>query len=52
MIGLMSCWSLSGSIQNIGAIALFLPGILNISCSSKISPPELIMPIGFAAILG
>jgi di/tricarboxylate transporter len=39
-------------IQNIGAIALFLPGILNISRRSKISPSELIMPIGFAAILG
>ena len=43
---------LSGLIQNIGAIALFLPGILNISRRSKISPSELIMPIGFAAILG
>ncbi len=54
IIGLMSLsvGALSGLIQNIGAIALFLPGILNISRRSKISPPELIMPIGFAAILG
>lgn len=43
---------LSGFIQNIGAIALFLPGILNISRRSKIPSSELIMPIGFAAILG
>ncbi|HSM25897.1 MAG TPA: SLC13 family permease [Anaerolineaceae bacterium] len=43
---------LSGLIQNIGAIALFLPGILNISRRSKISPSELILPIGFSAILG
>lgn len=43
---------LSGFIQNIGAIALFLPGIINIARRSKISASELIMPIGFAAILG
>ena len=43
---------LSGFIQNIGAIALFLPGIIKISRKSKISPHELIMPIGFSAILG
>ncbi len=43
---------LSGFIQNIGAAALFLPGILNIARRSKLSASELIMPIGFAAILG
>jgi len=43
---------LSGFIQNIGAIALFLPSILNISRRSKIPASQLIMPIGFAAILG
>jgi di/tricarboxylate transporter len=48
----LSVGVLSGLIQNIGAIALFLPGILNISRRSKISPSEIIMPIGFAAILG
>ncbi len=43
---------LSGFIQNIGAIALFLPAILTIARRSKIPSSELIMPIGFAAILG
>ena len=43
---------LSGFIQNIGAIALFLPGILQISRKSKISSYELIMPVAFSAILG
>lgn len=43
---------LSGFIQNIGAIALFLPGLLTISRRSKIPSSDLIMPIGFAAILG
>jgi len=43
---------LSGFIQNIGAAALFLPGILNISRRTKISASSLIMPMGFAAILG
>ncbi len=42
----------SGLIQNIGAIALFLPGVLDISRREKIPASSLIMPIGFAAILG
>ncbi|MBN1427034.1 MAG: anion permease [Anaerolineae bacterium] len=54
VLGLMSLsvGMLSGLIQNIGAAALFLPGILNISRRGKISASALIMPIGFAAILG
>jgi di/tricarboxylate transporter len=54
VIGLMSLsvGVLSGLIQNIGAAALFLPGILNISRRSKIPASALIMPVGFAAILG
>lgn len=46
-VGLMS-----GLIQNIGAVALFLPGVLDIARREKIAPSALIMPIGFAAILG
>ncbi len=54
IIGFMSVsvGILSGFIQNIGAIALFLPGVLNISRRGKIPASILIMPIGFAAILG
>jgi di/tricarboxylate transporter len=54
IIGLVSLTigALSGFIQNIGAAALFLPGILNISRQTKIPSSVLIMPIGFAAILG
>lgn len=48
----LSVGILSGFIQNIGAAALFLPGILNISRRTKISASALIMPMGFAAILG
>ncbi len=43
---------LSGLIQNIGAAALFLPGIMQVSRRTKIPASSLIMPIGFAAILG
>ena len=43
---------LSGLIQNIGAAALFLPGILQVSRRTKIPASSLIMPVGFAAILG
>ncbi len=54
MIGLLSLsvGMLAGFIRSIGAAALFLPGILNISRRGKIPASALIMPIGFAAILG
>jgi len=54
VIGVMSLavGVLSGLVQNIGAAALFLPGILNISRREKIPASALIMPIGFAAIVG
>ena len=54
LVGLLSLsvGLLSGFIQNIGAAALFLPGILNISRREKIPAFALVMPIGFAAILG
>ena len=54
IVGVMSLavGLLSGFIQNIGAVALFLPGILNISRREKIPAASLVMPIGFAAILG
>ncbi len=48
----LSVGTLSGVIQNIGAAALFLPSILDVSRRTKISASELIMPIGFAAIIG
>ncbi len=48
----LSTGFLSGLIQNIGAAALFLPGILQVSRRTKIPASALIMPIGFAAILG
>jgi di/tricarboxylate transporter len=48
----LSTGLLSGLIQNIGAAALFLPGILQVSRRTKIPASSLIMPIGFAAILG
>lgn len=54
VIGVMSLsvGILSGFIQNIGAAALFLPGVLNISRREKIPASALIIPIGFAAIVG
>ncbi|MBN2257703.1 MAG: anion permease [Anaerolineaceae bacterium] len=54
VIGVMSLsvGMLSGFIQNIGAAALFLPGILYVSRREKIPASALIMPIGFAAIMG
>ena len=54
LVGLLSLSTglLSGLIQNIGAAALFLPGILQVARRTKIPPSSLIMPVGFAAILG
>jgi len=46
-VGLMSAF-----IQNIGAAALFLPVIMAIAKKEGYHPSEMIMPMGFAAILG
>ena len=43
---------ISSFMQNIGAAALFLPAIQRISKNMKIPLGQLLMPIGFSAILG
>ncbi|TYB32089.1 MAG: SLC13 family permease [Candidatus Mcinerneyibacterium aminivorans] len=43
---------MSSLMQNIGATALFLPAVLQISKKEDISPSKLIMPLGFSAIVG
>jgi di/tricarboxylate transporter len=44
--------AISAFMQNIGAAALFLPALLRIAKRLKISETRLLMPVGFAAILG
>jgi di/tricarboxylate transporter len=48
----LSVGLVSAFIQNIGAAALFLPIIITIAKKENYHPSELIMPVGFAAILG
>jgi Di- and tricarboxylate transporters len=43
---------MSGLMQNLGAAALFLPVMTGISKREKISISSLLMPMGFAALLG
>ena len=43
---------LSAFMQNIGAAALFLPALLRIARQTRIPESRLLMPMGFAAILG
>ncbi|MFO7727953.1 MAG: SLC13 family permease [Desulfonatronovibrio sp.] len=43
---------ISSFMQNIGAAALFLPAIKRVSKSLNISLSQLLMPIGFCAIMG
>jgi di/tricarboxylate transporter len=43
---------MSGFMQNIGAAALFLPAMIRISKRTQIPVSRLLMPMGFAAILG
>jgi di/tricarboxylate transporter len=43
---------MSGFMQNIGAAALFIPVVNRISDHTRIPASRLIMPMGFAAILG
>jgi len=42
----------SGMMQNVGATALFMPVVSRISARTKIPLAELLMPMGFCAILG
>lgn len=44
--------AISAFMQNIGAAALFLPALLRISKRLDIPASRLLMPVGFAAILG
>jgi di/tricarboxylate transporter len=44
--------SISAFMQNIGAAALFLPAVMRIAKKSKLSPSRLLIPMGYAAILG
>jgi di/tricarboxylate transporter len=48
----LSVGGISSFLQNIGAAALFLPAIRRISRESGIPGSRLLMPMGFAAILG
>ncbi|MCP5106986.1 MAG: SLC13 family permease, partial [bacterium] len=43
---------ISSFLQNIGAAALFLPAVRRIGREAEIPVPRLLMPMGFAAILG
>ena len=43
---------ISSFLQNIGAVALFLPAVKKLSSESGISDQRIIMPLGFAGILG
>lgn len=43
---------ISSFLQNIGAVALFLPAVKRIAKRSAISPQRLIMPLAFAGVLG
>lgn len=43
---------MSGFMQNIGAAALFLPVMVGISKREKIPVASLLMPMGFAALMG
>lgn len=43
---------ISSFLQNIGAVALFLPATKKLSSESGLSPQKIIMPLGFARILG
>jgi di/tricarboxylate transporter len=54
LIGLVSAavGLISSFMQNIGAVALFLPAVMRISKKTRIPTSRLLMPLGFAGILG
>ncbi|MDN7024618.1 SLC13 family permease [Methanoculleus sp. FWC-SCC1] len=54
LIGVVSlvAGGLSAFMQNVGATALFLPSMMRIAHLTNVPPSRLLMPVGFAAILG
>lgn len=42
----------SGFVQNVGTAALFIPGVLEVSRRTRIPASALVMPVGFAILLG
>ena len=54
LIGVSSLFvgTISGFMQNVGAAALFLPALMRISKKTGIHSSRLLMPMGYAAILG
>ncbi|RZN39843.1 MAG: SLC13 family permease, partial [Methanophagales archaeon ANME-1-THS] len=54
LIGLVAAAAgmISSFMQNIGAVALFLPAVMRISRNMRIPISRLLMPLGFASILG
>jgi di/tricarboxylate transporter len=54
LIGVISSMvgAISTFMQNVGSAALFLPAVLRISKSTRTPSSRLLMPMGFAAILG
>ena len=54
LVGLISTsvGILSGFMQNIGAAALFLPAMVRIARTTGVSLSRMLIPVGFAAILG
>lgn len=54
IVGLVSgaVGAISAFMQNIGAAALFLPALLRIAKRTGLPESRLLMPVGFAAILG
>lgn len=51
LIMLTTC-TLSAVMSNAATVAVFLPAVLVLSKRAKISPSRLMMPLGYAAILG
>jgi di/tricarboxylate transporter len=47
-----ACMTLSMVTKNVGALAIFMPGALQIARRSKTPPSALLMPMAFASMLG
>ncbi len=47
-----ACMVISGFMNNVGALALFLPIALAVARASNRSPSDLLMPLAFASLLG
>ncbi len=52
LVIMLTVATISAFINNVGAVALLLPGVIELGRHSKISPSKLLLPLAYGSLLG